>query len=235
MSENIFELDFFHKLKKIGNEILLYRTKKRYKKLYPDSKIFFPVSIEENCSIGKNTVIHKNVQLSNSSLGDYSYTQSSLLNTHVGKFCSIAPQCTFGLAKHPTKKIVSTYPAFYSKDNKGCLCAFSNEDLFDDQPERTIIGNDVWIGSNCIIMSGVTIGNGAVIGAGSVVTKNVDDYAIVGGVPAKLLRYRFERDQIDFLNRFKWWDKDDSWLKQNFTLFLDIEKFCSSAKQQTDN
>jgi acetyltransferase-like isoleucine patch superfamily enzyme len=188
------------------------------------------VTIEENCSLGKNTVIHKNVRLSNSSIGDYSYTQSSLLNTDVGKFCSIGSQCVFGLAKHPTRKIVSTYPAFYSKNNKGCLCTFCDADLFDDQPEKTRVGNDVWIGNNCIIMSGVTIGNGAIIGAGSVVTKNVDDYAIVGGVPAKLIRYRFEKDQIDFLNNFKWWDRDVVWLKQNCANFLEIEKFCLLVK-----
>jgi acetyltransferase-like isoleucine patch superfamily enzyme len=230
MSGNNFELDFFTKLKELVYKIFFYPAKKRYKKLYPDVKIIFPVSIDNNCSIGKNTVIHKNVRLSNSTLGDYSYTHSSLLNSDVGKFCSIAPNCIFGLAKHPTEKIVSTYPAFYSKNNRGCLCSFSHADLFDEQPGKTIIGNDVWVGSNCIIMAGVIIGNGAIIGAGSVVTKDVEDYAIVGGVPAKLIRYRFEKDQINFLNQFKWWDRDIGWIENNCSLFLDIEKFCNFAK-----
>jgi acetyltransferase-like isoleucine patch superfamily enzyme len=222
--------NIFLKLKELSNFIFFYRTKKKYQERFPYAKIIFPAFIEGNCSIGKFTVIHKNVRLSDSNLGDFSYTHSSLLNTEVGKFCSIAPHCTFGLAKHPTKKIVSTHPAFYSKDNKGCLCTFTNVDYFDDSLEKTIIGNDVWIGCNCIIISGVTIGNGAIIGAGSVVTKDVESYAIVGGVPAKLIRYRFEQDQIDFLNEFKWWDRDATWIEKNCDLFLDIEKFCKSAK-----
>ena len=156
------------------------------------------------------------------------YKRQSINRTTVGKFCSIGPNCTFGLAKHPTRNYVTTYPAFFSKNNSGCLISFSEKNLFEEQPERISIGNDVWIGCNCIIMGGVTIGNGAIIGAGAVVTKDVEDYAIVGGVPAKIIRYRFTKEQIEFLNKIKWWDMDIKWIKQNVEIFFDIEKFCSS-------
>ncbi|GAB3932153.1 hypothetical protein GCM10028827_30120 [Mucilaginibacter myungsuensis] len=93
------------------------------------------------------------------------------------------------------------------------------------------IGNDVWIGSNAIIMDGVTIGNGAVIAANSVVTKDVGDYEIVGGVPAKLIKKRFDENLIMKLNEIEWWDKDEAWIKKNIDNFRDIERF---LKQDVD-
>jgi acetyltransferase-like isoleucine patch superfamily enzyme len=151
-----------------------------------------------------------------------------MTNTTVGKFCSIGRNCIIGLAKHPTRKFVTTYPAFFSKKNSGCLISFSEKDLFESEPERIQIGNDVWIGHNCIIMGGITIGNGAIIGAGAVVTRDVEDYAIVGGVPAQIIGYRFTKEQIEFLKKVQWWNMDLEWIRQNYEIFLDIEKFCST-------
>jgi acetyltransferase-like isoleucine patch superfamily enzyme len=209
-------------------KILSALFRKLYDKKFPDSIIFPWVSIDDSCILGKNTVIHTNVHLSNTVLGDYTYTLSSITNTTVGKFCSIGPNCIFGPANHPTRNFVSTYPAFFSKDNRGCLISFSKKQQFEEQSVRIHIGNDVWIGCNCIIMGGVTIGNGAIIAAGAVVTKDVDAYAIVGGVPADIIRYRFTKEQIEFLNKIKWWDLDIKWIRQNCELFLDIEKFYKS-------
>lgn len=87
------------------------------------------------------------------------------------------------------------------------------------------IGNDVWIGSNALIKSDVTIGDGAVVAAGAVVTENVEPYVIVGGVPAKLIRYRFTTEQIEALLRIKWWDRDDSWFQENRKYFTDVAGF----------
>jgi len=154
-----------------------------------------------------------------------------MTNTTVGKFCSIGPNCIFGLGNHPTRKIVSTYPAFYRKSNSGCLNSFSDKNLFEETPEKIQIGNDVWIACNSLIKGGLTIGNGAIIGAGAVVTKDVEDYAIVGGIPAKTIRYRFTKEQIDYLNMFRWWDMDIEWIKRNCETFLDIEEFFGKFKK----
>jgi acetyltransferase-like isoleucine patch superfamily enzyme len=197
-------------------------------KKFPDAVIFPGVYISSSSNLGKHSVVHENVRVIDSDLGDYSYTFSTISNMTIGKFCSIGPRCIFGLVSHPTRTFVSTYPGFFSKNNKGCLISFSNKDHFPELPERIVIGNDVWIGSNCIIMDGVKIGNGAVIGAGAVVTKDVDDFAIMGGVPAKVIRYRFTKAQIECLNKIKWWDKNIEWITQRSELFLNIEKFCSS-------
>jgi acetyltransferase-like isoleucine patch superfamily enzyme len=87
------------------------------------------------------------------------------------------------------------------------------------------IGSDVWIGDRVMIMDGITIGDGAIIGAGSIVNKNVNPYEIVAGVPARHIKYRFPADRIDFLLSFKWWNKDESWIKKNANLFANIKDF----------
>ena len=155
-----------------------------------------------NCTIGSNTYINDN---------------SSINYVNIGKFCSIASKVQINLGKHPVD-LISTHPAFFSK-NKKFKC-YADKEYFLDEINTINIGNDVWIGHGAIIMGGVEIGNGAVIAAGSVVTKDVRPYAIVGGVPAKLIKYRFSENQIDTLNNVKWWDFPEEWLKINFKLFL---------------
>ena len=91
--------------------------------------------------------------------------------------------------------------------------------------KKTTIGNDVWIGSNAIIIAGVKIGNGAIIGAGAVVTKDVPDYAVVGGVPARIIKYRFDPETINKLQQIQWWNWDDQLIAERFKDFLDINSF----------
>ena len=89
----------------------------------------------------------------------------------------------------------------------------------------TVIGNDVWIGQNAVILPGVTIGRHCVVAAGAVVTKDVPPYAIVGGIPARIIRYRFSDEQIARLEESKWWEKNDEWLQQHAHAFCDIDQF----------
>jgi acetyltransferase-like isoleucine patch superfamily enzyme len=168
--------------------------------------------------LGVFNTIYANVKISNCIIGDYVYVSENTIirNTTIGRFCSIGPGCRIGPTRHPTNYI-STFPAFFST-RKQCQFTFSDKNYFQEILPCNI-GNDVWIGSDSIVMDGVVIGDGAIIAAGSVVTKNVGVYEIVGGVPAKLIRKRFADNQIEMLLDFKWWDKDYQWLKTNFRLF----------------
>lgn len=230
MSEISFINKIYSNSVKMHNHLFAAIAQRKYRKKYPGSQIYYPAFIDDACTLGKNTVIFPNVTLSNVVLGDYSYTSSDITNATIGKFCSISPRCVFGLGKHPTRGFVSTHPAFYSNSNIGCPFPFSKTELFDERPARIFMGNDVWIGYNSILMGGIRIGNGAIIAAGAVVTKDVEDFAIVGGIPAKIIRYRFTKEQIDCLNRIQWWDKSIDWIQQNSESFSDIVKFCSLKK-----
>ena len=101
--------------------------------------------------------------------------------------------------------------------------------LLDERTYReskTKIGNDVWLGRNVIITEGVTIGNGAIAGAGAVITKDVPDYAIVAGIPAKVIRFRYTDSQIDALNKIRWWDWTDEQISERYNdFYLDVDDF----------
>lgn len=181
---------------------------------------------------GKNRVCN-GARIINSKFGYASYVgiNSNIINTSIGKFSSIGPNVDTIIGRHPTHTYVSTHPAFFSlrkqvgftyiKEQKFSEFKYSDKnDMYSIK-----IGNDVWIGSNVKIIEGVTIGDGAIIAAGSLVAKNVEPYSIVGGVPAKVIKLRFNKDQIKFLLDFKWWDKDEKWLKKNAADFDNIEKF----------
>jgi len=135
----------------------------------------------------------------------------------VGSFCSIGPGAVIGgLGSHPLH-MISTNPVFYSTLRQ-CGMSFSDADYFTEMKSVTL-GNDVWVGANALILGGITVGHGAVIAAGAVVTKDVPDYAVVGGVPAKVIKYRFPEEDIALLLKLQWWALPDSVLSAHAELF----------------
>lgn len=180
--------------------------------------------------INNHVVIHKNCSVSNSYIGKYSYiaTNSHLFNVNIGSFCSIGPNCLIGLGAHPSSKYISTSPVFFSTA-KQCGVTFSSENHFvESKPIH--IGNDVWIGASAIILDGITIGDGAIIGAGSIVTKNIPPYGIAVGNPAKVITFRFNTDEINYITKSKWWTLPEDWIVKNYKCFHDIEKFMQFIK-----
>ena len=182
------------------------------------------MSFLKDINVGDYNTIFEHVFLKNVTLDNFTYISknSEIMNTRIGKFCSIGEQCKIGLGIHPTNYI-STHPIFYST-RKQAQISFVNEDMYEEYKE-VVIKNDVWIGSRVMITDGVTVHNGAIVAAGSVVTKDVPAYAIVAGIPAKIIRYRFpEKDRLE-LEESKWWDRDMGWLKTHKDEMLNTEEF----------
>lgn len=128
-------------------------------------------------------------------VGFRSYANDSVLrDCEIGRFCSIGRRCTIGGAGHPLDRL-STHPSFMVEADFGA---------------RTTIGNDVWIGDGAVIVAGLTIGDGAVIGANAVVTRDVAPFAVIGGVPARLIRMRFDDATITRIAASIWWRYGDA-------------------------
>ena len=165
----------------------------------------------------KEIHVKPTIQNPNITVGDFTYIADSEFESHItnfypwsrdkliiGKFCQIATGVEFIMndANHQMSA-VSTFP-FYTLDGWDMEAPSAADMPFKG---NTVIGNDVWIGQNAVILPGVNIGDGAIIGANSVVGSNISPYTIVAGNPAKVIRKRFDEELIDLMLRFKWWDK----------------------------
>jgi len=138
----------------------------------------------------------------------------------IGKFCSIAPGVRILSYSEHRLEQVSTYPF------KTLLSIADGKNYDAIGKGTTRIGNDVWIGTASIILAGVSVGDGAVVGAGSVVASDVPPYAIVAGNPARVLRYRFSKQQIEGLKRVQWWNWDINSIKaRESDFYCDIDSF----------
>lgn len=183
------------------------------------------LAIVTDSLVGSNVRIFRGARVNRAQIGDYSYIgeRSTVTLAEIGKFCCVGPGCVLGTSLHPSKGFVSMHPAFYSTRAQVGI-TFSDRDYFKEQ-QKVTIGNDVWIGTNVIVVDGVRIGDGAIIGAGAVVTSDVPPYAIFGGVPAKLLRFRFDEQTIARLLQTRWWERDQEWLRTNFHRFHSLDAF----------
>jgi len=181
-------------------------------------------SNNENSTINEHTIINNPFSIIDSTIGEYTYISinSRISNASIGKFCSIGPNFLCGWGIHPTDGI-STSPMFYSTLKQNGISLSKKNKIDERKPIR--IGNDVYIGANVIVLDGTTINDGAVIGAGAVVSKDIPPYAIAVGCPIKVIKYRFNQNQIDELLRIKWWEFSEDKLQDIERMFFDIDKF----------
>lgn len=192
-------------------------------------RLFSKVSIfalVDQCTIHPTVAIQFGSRVYWSDIGKYTYINNNcwIINSKIGSFCSIAGNVMIGGGKHPLD-FVSTSPVFYSERN---ILKRSFNKIDFEEYDKTIIGNDVWIGSYAFIKGGVTIGHGSVIGAHAVVTKDIEPYSIVGGNPARVIKKRFENTTIERLIKTKWWDYNDELLSKRASQFNNVEAFLNS-------
>ncbi len=192
----------------------------------------------------KEDIIYKGCKI-----GRYTYGYESLLEFYpiaksIGRFCSINGTARIWnnhpvdyISTHPFLDHPIFYPWEQTKERDFYIkkygkyfdnAAYEKSELRNNQP--VVIGNDVWIGANAVLLPGIHIGDGAIIAAGAVATHDVEDYAIVGGVPAKLIRYRFENEVIDQLKKIQWWNWDEEKINKNIEMFYQPDLFLKNIE-----
>lgn len=204
--------------------------------------------IFENEGYNKEDIIYKGCKI-----GRYTYGYESLLSdyplaSYIGRYTSINYTARIW-NNHPMDCITThpflDYPLFYrweeyqSRQNYAYKYGkYFDNAAFEISPLRNnrevIIGNDVWIGANVILLPGIKIGDGAIVASGAVVTKDVDAYTVVGGVPAKFIKFRFNKEEIDLLEKTKWWDWATEEIEKNIELFYQPKAFLQVLKKMYD-
>ncbi|TWD55720.1 hypothetical protein FB480_102539 [Agrobacterium vitis] len=160
-----------------------------------------------NSTLGRYTEVSERCRLDEVEMGDYSYVMQdgAIWCATIGKFANIAASVRINATNHPTWRATLHHFTYRAADY------FDGADMEEDffawrRENRVVIGHDVWIGHGATILPGVTIGNGAVIGAGAVVSKSVEPYTIVGGVPSKPIKPRFAPEIAQGMEALAWWD-----------------------------
>ncbi len=216
--------------KRLEREYAKWKNKGKlrlYRGAYTDKESFYE---------GRN-ILYPKVKVEGSFLGFGSYVGNSAKISYakIGRYTCIGPEVKIIYGQHPIS-FASIHPAFYSLNKQAGFTYIKNKKFeeyrYADEKHLVVIGNDVWIGDSAKIMEGVRIGDGAVVAADALVTKDVEPYTVVGGIPAKTIRQRFSENIIEQLLKLSWWDRGEEWIYNHAELFDNVELFLEHIKNE---